>query len=75
MKQEYKYLTIARETAEKYKYPNFATETAFEYKYQIATETAEQNTSKQVSAKETALQNVYNYLRIKIFFFFFFEVE
>ena len=28
MKQEYKYSTIARETAEKYKYPNFATETA-----------------------------------------------
>jgi len=54
MKQEYKYLTIARETAEKYKYSNFATETAFEYKYQIATETAERNTSKQVSAKETA---------------------
>ena len=54
MKQEYKYSTIARETAEKYKYSNFATETAFEYKYQIATETAERNTSKQVSAKETA---------------------
>jgi len=33
----------------------FATETAFEYKYQIATETAERNISKQVSAKETAL--------------------
>jgi len=86
MKQEYKYSTIARETAEKYKYPSFtmetafeykyqiATETAFEYKYQIATETAEQNTSKQVSAKETALQNVYNYSRIN-FFFFFFEAE
>jgi len=70
MKQEYKYLMIARETAEKYKYPNFATETTFEYKYQIATETAEQNTSKQVSAKETALQNMYDYSR-KIFFFFF----
>ena len=70
MKQEYKYLTIARETAEKYKYPNFATKTAFEYKYQIAMETAEQNTSKQVSAKETALQNMYDYSR-KIFFFFF----
>jgi len=28
MKQEYKYLMIAREAAEKYKYPNFATETA-----------------------------------------------
>jgi len=44
-----------RETAEKYKYPSFATETAFEYKYQMATETAEQNTSRQVSTKETAL--------------------
>jgi len=59
----------ARETAEKYKYPSFATETAFEYKYQIATGTAEQNTSKQVSANETALQSVYKYSRI-IFFFF-----
>ena len=57
MKQEYKYSTIARETAEKYKYSNFAMETAFEYKYQIATETAERNTSKQVSAKETAERN------------------
>jgi len=37
-------------------------------------ETAEQNTSKQVSAEETALRNVYNYSRIK-FFFFFFEAE
>ena len=73
MKQEYKYSTIARETAEKYKYPSFTTETAFEYKYQIATKTAEQNTSKQVSAKETVLQNVYNYSRIN--FFFFFEAE
>ena len=69
MKQEYKYSTIARETAEKYKYSNFATETAFEYKYQIATETAERNTSKQVSAKETAPRNVYDYSR-KFFFFF-----
>ena len=68
MKQEYKYSTIARETAEKYKYPSFATETAFEYKYQVATETVEQNTSKQVSAKETALRNVYNYSRINFFF-------
>ena len=51
MKQEYKYLMIAREAAEKYKYPNFATETAFEYKYQMATETVEQNTSKQFSTK------------------------
>ena len=33
MKQEYKYLTITRETAEKYKYSSFVTETAFEYKY------------------------------------------
>ena len=56
---------------EKYKYPSFATETASEYKYQIATETAEWNTSKQVSAKETALRNMYNYSRIKFFFFFF----
>jgi len=44
------------------------TETASEYKYQIATETVEQNTSKQVSAKETALRNVYKYS--KTFFFF-----
>jgi len=44
------------------------TETASKYKYQIATETAEQNTSKQVSAKETALRNVYKYS--KTFFFF-----
>jgi len=72
MKQEYKYSTIARETAEKYKYPSFVTETAFEYKYQIATETVEWNTSKQVSAKETALWNVYNLSRIIFFFFFFF---
>jgi len=56
---------------EQYKYPSFATETAFEYKYQIATETAERNTSKQVSAKETVLRNVYKYSR-KFFFFFFF---
>jgi len=35
----------------------------FEYKYQMAMETAERNTSKQVSAKETALWNVYKYLR------------
>jgi len=69
MKQEYKYSTIARETAEKYKYPNFAMETAFEYKYQIAMGTAEQNPSKQVSAKEIALWNVYSYSRIKFFFF------
>ena len=43
------------------------------YKYQIATETAERNTSKQVSAKETALRNVYKYSRIISFFFFFFN--
>jgi len=60
----------ARETAEQYKYPSFATETAFEYKYQITTETAERNTSKQVSAKETALRNVYKYSRKDFFFFF-----
>jgi len=69
MKQEYKYSTTARETAEKYKYPSFAMETAFEYKYQIAMKTAERNTSKQVSAKETALRNVYNYSRIYIYIF------
>jgi len=63
-------LTTARETAEKYKYPSFVMETAFEYKYQIAMETVERNTSKQVSAKETALRNVYKYLRIINFFFF-----
>jgi len=45
-----------RKTVEEYKYASFATETV------------EQNTSKQVSAKETALQNVYKYSRI-IFFF------
>jgi len=69
MKQEYKYQTTARETAEEYKYTSFAIETAEEYKYQIATETVEQNTSKQVSAKETALWNVYKYSRIFFFFF------
>ena len=67
MKHEYKYSTIARETAEKYKYPSFAMKTAFKYKYQIATKTIEQNTSKQVSAKETTLRNVYNYSRIQFF--------
>ena len=60
-------MTTAREIAERYRYPSFLTETAFEHKYQMATETAEWNTSKRVSAKETALQNVYNYSRI-IFF-------
>jgi len=41
------------------------------YKYQIAMETVEQNTSKQISAKETALRNVYKYsllLLLSIFF-------
>jgi len=36
----------------------------------FATETAEQNTSKQVSAKGTALRNVYKYAK-----FFFFELD
>jgi len=45
------------------------------YKYQIAMETVERNTSKQISAKETALRNVYKYsllllLLLSIFFFF-----
>jgi len=53
---------------EKYKCMSFAMETASEYKYQIAMETAEWNISKQVSAKETALRNVYKYL--KSFFYF-----
>ena len=35
-------------------------------------ETVEQNTSKQVSAKKTTLQNMYKYSK---FFFFFFETE
>jgi len=35
----------------------------------MATETAERNTSKQFSAKETALQNVYKYSRKDFFFF------
>jgi len=61
----------AREIAERYRYPSFLTETAFEHKYQMATETAEWNTSNQVSAKETALRNVYKYSR-KFFFFFLF---
>jgi len=62
----------ARETVGKYKYPSFATETAFEIQVLDAMETAERNTSKQISAKETALRNVYKYLRI---IFFFFESE
>ena len=41
----------------------------FKYKYQITTETVEQNTSKQVSAKETALRNMYDYSRIYIYIF------
>jgi len=58
-----------RKTAGQYKYPILAMEIAFEYKYQIATETAKRNTSKQVSAKETVLRNVYNYSRNFFFFF------
>jgi len=72
MKQEYKYWMTTRETAEEYKYASFATETASEYKYQIATETVEQNTSKQISAKETALQNVHKYLLLLLLSFHFF---
>jgi len=75
IKQEYKYWTTTRETAEEYKYASFAMETASEYKYQIATETVEQNTSKQISAKETALQNVHKYsllLLLLLFHFIFF---
>ena len=53
---------------EKYKYMSFVIETASEYKYQIVMETTEWNTSKQVSAKETALRNVCKYL--KSFFLF-----
>ena len=49
------------------KYTSFAMETASEYKYQIATETAKQNTGKQFSAKETALQNVYKDLLLLLF--------
>ena len=70
MKQEYKYWTTTRETTEKYKYSSFTTETASKYKYRIATETVEQNTSKQVSAKETVLRNMYKYSRKDFFFFF-----
>ena len=53
--------------------PKLCNRDCLEYKYQIAMETVEWNTSKQVSAKETALQNVYDYSRIN--FFFFFEAE
>ena len=61
------------ETAEEYKYASFATKTASEYKYWITTETAERNTSKQFSAKETALQNVYkdSLLLLLLLFLFF----
>jgi len=51
--------------------PKLCNGDCLEYKYQIATETAEWNTSKQVSAKETTLRNVYDYSRINFFFFFF----
>jgi len=47
-------------------------ETASKYKYQIAMETAEWNTSKQVSVKETVLWIVYKYLN---FFFFLKQYE
>jgi len=53
---------------EECKYSSFAMETTSKYKYQIAMETAEQNTGKQFSAKETALQNVYKDSFTKIFF-------
>jgi len=54
--------------------------TAEEYKYQIAMETVEWNTSKQISAKETALRNVYKegliiIIIIIIFFFFWSRVN
>ena len=73
IKQEYKYWTTARKTAEEYKYVSFATETASEYKYQIAIETAERNTSKQISAGKTTLRNVYkdSLLLLLLSFFFF----
>jgi len=71
MKQEYKYWTTTRENCggiQVHKF--FAIETAFEYKFLIAMETAERNTSKQVSAKETALWNVYKYSRIIYIYIF-----
>ena len=43
----------------------------FEYKYQMATETVERNTSKQVSAKELHSEMCTS-TQGKIFFFFFF---
>jgi len=66
MKQEYKYSTIARETAEKYKYSNFATVTALNTSIRLQRKLW---SGKQVSAKETALWNVYKYSRIISFFF------
>jgi len=71
MKQEYKYWMTTMETVEEYKYASFATETASEYKYQITTETAKRNTSKQFSAKETALQNIYKDSLLLLLFLFF----
>ena len=64
MKQEYKYSTIARENCGGVQVSKLCNGDCLEYKYQIAMETAEWNTSKQVSAKETALRNVYDYSRI-----------
>ena len=56
---------------ENYKYPSSAMETAFEYKYQMATETVEQNTSKQFSAKETNYTpECVQVLKERFFFFF-----
>jgi len=52
--------------------PKLCNGDCLEYKYQIAMETAEWNTSKQVSAKKTALQNVYDYSRKFYFLFFYF---
>ena len=75
MKQEYKYWMTAWETVEEYKYASFATETAFEYKYQITMETAEQNTSNQISVKETTLQNVYKYSLLLLLLLLLFEME
>jgi len=75
MKQNTSNRQLQGKIAEKYKYPSFATETASEYKYQMVTETVEWNTSKQFSAKETALRNVYQYSRIIVFFFFFFFLK
>jgi len=61
---EYKYWTTTRKTAEEYKYASFAMETA------------EQNTSKQISARETALRNVYkDSLLLLLLLSFFFLVE